>query len=275
MDIKQYIKQFNIIGNDSDLNYNILSQLLYSAILNKFKIIINEEEYKYFKEYQERIFDLIENLRELSTATIPIVLDYLEKINHYLPDIIIMLWCLPRTDNYLSKRIYNNHYKQNIIKYNYKIIKNINNEVIKNFCIETLTKTNNVPVHCIDYIWYYMNAISLEFSFYNTESCTYIGFTMPDSIDDDYINFGFNMEYMLEMGLGKVTYDNDPSSKGSFRNLLKKFIIEPELVKKMLTIPTNHNYRKQLINICNNPIKYFEDMPISISQDIMDLVNKK
>jgi hypothetical protein len=276
INVETYIDQFNIVGKYNDLNYDVLSQLLYSAILNKFKVTMNEEEYVYFKEYQERVFDLVENLRELSTATISIVFNYLDKINNYLPDIIIMLWCLPRTDTLLSKRIYNNSYKQNIIKYNEKIIKNINHTVIKNFCIETLTKTNNVPIHCIDYIWYYMNTISMEFTFYNSESNAYIGFIMPEHNkgDDNYIDFGFNMEYLLEMDLGKIIYENDPGSKGSFRNFLKKIVVDAEIVKKMLTIKTKHNYQRQMLNISKNPSKYFGDLLVSFPEEVIGLINK-
>ncbi|XWV25324.1 hypothetical protein QJ856_gp0446 [Tupanvirus deep ocean] len=278
MDVKTYIDQFNVIGIDEFINCDNISQILYAAILNRFMINMSEEEYVYFKEYQERVFDLVENLRELTTATIPIVLNYLDKINPYLADIIIMLWCMPRTDNFLSKRMYNNKYKENIKKYNMKMIKNIENIVIRNFCIETLTKTNYVPIHCIDYIWFYMNTLSLEFTFYNTESSAYIGFIMPEQTDkngDTYIDFGFNMEYLLDLGLGQVIYVNDLSKKGSFRNFLKNFVTNKILVEKLLTSNTKNTYRQQLINISKNPSKYFGDTLTLIPEEILDLVNKK
>lgn len=296
IDVKTYINQFNIIDNEeADLLYcekfntkdtkllhcENLSKLLYSAILNKFRITISEDDYQYFKEYQERMFDLVENLRELTSATIPMVFDYLTEINPYLPDIIIMLWCLPRTDQYLSKKIYNNKYKQNIQKYNIKIIKNIENGVIKNFCIETLTKTNSVPVHCIDYLWLYMNGLSFDFSFYNQEGAQYIGFEIPESDennknkdeDETFINFGFNMEYMLEMGLGQVVYRSDPLAKGSFRNFLKNIIFDANVVKNLLSSQSTNNLKTQLRNIIRNPKKYFGDTATQIPEEISQLVN--
>ncbi|XWV26584.1 hypothetical protein QJ857_gp0483 [Tupanvirus soda lake] len=279
MDVKTYIDQFNVIGIDEFINCDNISQILYAAILNRFMINMSEEEYIYFKEYQERVFDLVENLRELSSATIPIVLNYLDKVNPYLADIIIMLWCMPRTDNFLSKRIYNNRYKENIKKYNIKMIKNIENTVMRNFCIETVTKTNYVPIHCIEYIWFYMNTLSFEFTFYNTESSAYIGFIIPDQSDnkngETFIEFGFNMEYLLDLGLGQIVYANDPSKKGSFRNFLRNFVTNKTLVEKLLTSNTKHTYRQQLINISKNPSKYFGDTLTLIPTDIMELLNKK
>lgn len=245
INIEEYVDQFYILEK-SDLNSDILIQMLYSAILNRFKITFQEEEYNIFREYQERIFNLIENLRELDVSVIASVLIYLDKKNHCLPDIIIMMWSMPRIDSFLSKKIYNNHYKDNIAKYNSKIIELIEIDVVKNFCIESLTKTNYVPIHCIDFLWYYMNGVSYDFVFYNLESAAYIGITVAD----DMTELGLNMEYLLEMGLGKVVYKNDP--KGSFRNFLKSFFTDVELIKKIIKSTTGHNFYKQLVNINKN-----------------------
>ena len=286
MDIKTYINQFSVLGKD-DINCDNLSQMLYSALLNKFRVEFTKEEYGYFKEYQERVFNLVENLREMNSATISLVFDYISKINNYLVDIIIMLWCLPRSDNLLSKRIYNVCYKENIQKYNEKLIKNICHKVMENFCIETLTKTNYVPIHCIDYIWFYMNTISMEFTFYNSESSKYIGFIMPENNEhnkhnkhnkhnenDEYIKFEFNMEYMLDLGLGQVIYDNDPVRKCSFRFFLKNIMIDINVVKKLLTGKTASNLKKQLLNISKNPSKYFGDNFFCFPKEIVDELNK-
>lgn len=271
MDAKLYIDQFNVLGTTGEINCENLSKILYMAILNKFKVTFSEEEYYYFKEYQERVFDLIDNLRELSSTTIPIVFEYLDKNNYYLLDIIILQWCLPRTDTYLSKKIYNATYKKNIQKYNFKLIENINHYTVRNFCVDTLIKTNNVPIHCIDYLWYYMNDLTLELSFYNSECNSYIGLAILDD-EDNSIEFGFNMEFLLDMGLGQIMYDNDPLAKQSFRKFLEIFVIDIDVVKKMLTIPTKNNYKKQLINISLNPSRYFgqalKTLPSSILKEL-------
>lgn len=266
-----YIEQFHITG-DGDLNYDYIIQMLYSAILNKFKVTIPEEEYVDFKEYQDRIFDLVENLRELESRFILNTLEYLKKINISLPDIIIMCWCLPRSDSYISEQIYNKKYKDNINKYNNKLINNIEHEIIKDFCIETLSKTNNVPVHCIDYLWYYMCSISLEFTFYNSRGGNYIGIIISES-DDVNINFGFNMEHLLELGLGQIVYINDPNKKGSFRNFLWHFITNSTAVKKLIAPDKKTNFHRQLITISNNPSKYFGSQYQEIPEYIKNIIN--
>lgn len=277
MNIITYVDQFNVLGIDEFINCDNTSLILYATILSKFMITITDEEYIYFKEYQERIFNLIENLRKLTPTFISLVFEYLEKINPYLPDIIIMLWCMPRTANYLSKKMYNNKYKEYINKYNHKLIRIIEHRIMKNFCIETLTKNNNVPVHCIDYIWFYMNALSLEFTFYNSDNNSYIGFKISDHTDvknEFYVDFGFNMEYMLEMNLGQIAYENDPNQKGSFRNFLKNFVTNSILVEKMLTSKTKHNYKSQILKIIENPSKYFGDILTIVPPDIISLFKK-
>lgn len=278
INIEAYIKQFNVLGTDNYINCDGTSHILYEAILNKFKITITDEEYEYFKEFQERVFDLVENLRELEKSTISLVFDYLDKQNPYLADIIIMMWCMPRTDNFLSKRFYNKKYKDNISNYNHKLTDIIEHNVIKKFCIETLSKTNNIPIHCIDYIWFYMNTLGLEFSFYNSENSEYVGFTMPEDKNDydgkPYIDMGFNMTYMLEIGLGRIVYQNDPGLKGSFRNFIKNVVFNPSIVEKMLTSKTSYNYRLQMKSIMSDPVKYFDEMPILYDR-LVKLINNK
>lgn len=271
-----YIEQFGILNLDLDtscdnnLKCDHLSHQLYSNILNKFNITIDKSDYDDFVEYQERVYNLIENMRELDNEIIATILIYVNNLNPYLADIIIMSWCLPRANKYLSKRIYNEQYKKNIVLYNKKLIDNIENTVIKNFCIETLTKTNCVPVHCIDYLWYYMNCITLDLEFYNLDFGTYIGFEIPES-PGDYTKMYLNIEYVLFIGLGKIVYQNDVLKKGSFRNFIKLFITDINIVKKLLEY--NKNYRTQIINICKNPTKYFEDTVIDIPSEIIQIVN--
>lgn len=272
MEIDTYVKQFNVLGDGTNdiINCNNSSQILYTAILHRFRITMNETEYELFKEYHERVFDLIENLRELTSNYILSVLNYLHRENRYLCDIIIMLWCLPRTDTFLSKQTYYNHYKDNIQKYHYKMVVNIKNECIKTFCLDILSKIKNifVPVHCIDYIWNYMSNLTIEFSFFNTECGNYLGLCL-DELEEECIILGLNMEHILELGLGQVCYPNILS----FRHIIIKVITDIELVNQFLTIPTHENYRKQLCNILKDPTKYFGKLHIEIPNNIKSLVN--
>jgi hypothetical protein len=238
---------------------------------------MSEDEYTYFKEYQDRVFDLIENLREMSSATIPLVFDYLSGINATLPDIIIMLWCLPRSDQFLSKINYNKRYKENIAKYNRKLIRNIEHRVVADFCLETLTKTNNVPVHCIDYLWFYMNKISMEFIFYNSESGGYIGITILEdeedkNSDEQWIELGLNVEYILGLGLGRTIYKTNPSNKGTFQKFLFKIFSDPLVVEKLVKMP---NFCRQMLTMSENPSKYFGSDVTNFSPEIIAIIEGK
>ena len=296
IDAKKYVCQFNVINqtetldmlvmdqdnknneNDEKINCEKMSTILYTAILNKFIIRMGKAEYVYFREYQERVFDLVENLRELDVNDISTILTYISKIDIYLVDIIIMLWCVPRIDNLLSKKIYQIRYRQNIQQYNAKLCNLITHDTIKYFCIETLTKVNNVPAHCMDYIWYYMANMEIEFDFYNSENGAYIGFEPietdeSDKIDknkcdrnqnkcdqksrENIIQIGINFLYFLELGLGSIIYAND--LKGSFKNFIKSLVTNVAAVKNLLADPNKKNFSSQLLAICRCPKKYFDD----------------
>jgi hypothetical protein len=266
MNPQQYLGHYKILGN---INKE-LSHELYRIILNKFAIVVTKDKYPSLREYQEKIFNLIEDLREMDINFIHEIFNYLMQSDNYLVDIVIMLWCLPRVGTCLSKKKYIKIYRQNIKKYISKLTALIQHPAIEIFCIETLSKNNYVPVHCIDLIWFYMNNISMEFIFYNSESSLYIGFMIPED-GDEYIKFGLNMERLLELDLGKVIYPNDP--KGSLRNLLKKFVTDINLVERMLTISTGHNYRNQIKNISKNPQKYFGETLQELPREIIEIVN--
>ncbi|MCZ6909658.1 MAG: hypothetical protein O7C56_00575 [Rickettsia endosymbiont of Ixodes persulcatus] len=111
-----------------------------------------------------------------------------------------------------------------------------------------------------------MNNLVLDLSFYNSESDSYIGF----DVDDDGTEFGFNMESLLDLGLGQIEYKDDPFEKGPFRKFLQTFVTDIAVVKQMLTIPTKNNYKKQLTNISKNPSRYFGENLKSLPQEILD-----
>lgn len=210
MDIKTYIDQFLVLSDEA------LSQKLYSLILNRFRVTISKDDYTAVKTYQDNISVLIEDLRENDTNFIEKVLEYLDQVNPYVADIIILLWVVPSSE-LISKRIYQRTYAKLIQKYNSKLTDLVTHNVIKNFCVETLSKTNYVPVHCIDLLWFYMSNMSLELSLYNFESGAYIGFTMQDS---NSIIFGLSLEYIQKMGLGNIKYKDDPFKKETFLDFI-------------------------------------------------------
>jgi len=96
-----------------------------------------------------------------------------------------MSWSLPRKNKNWSQKFYDKEYKSYIQKYNHMLVDLKDFYVVKNFCIETLTKNNNVPVHCIDILWPYMSGINIEFNFCNDYLKTYIGILPIDKMIDD------------------------------------------------------------------------------------------
>lgn len=268
VNVKSYVDHFGVIGTVGGINCGYMSKLLYTVILNKFRIDIDRKEYAHFYPYQEKVYNFVEDLRKLPTEDILIVLEYLDKVDHYLLDDIILQWCLPRPLSHLNRNNYHKTYKKNIEEYNHKLVNNITHYTIKNFCTDTLIKTNYVPVHCIDYLWYYMSNMDtiIEFSFINYQCSDYIGITLGN----DSIELGFNMEFVLEMGLGKVCL----SSKASFAKFLEVIVTNIGMVKKMLTCQTKDNYKKQLINISRDPSKYFGEHLKTLPSQVLDEIKE-
>src|SRR5579872_1879092 len=148
-----YLYQFGVIGPDEMLNTDTLSQILFAAYLNHLDKVFSIEEQQYVDEYHERIFNLVENLREHTVGDIQIILEYLYEANPYVLDLVIMTWCLPRHSTYLSEQIHLSRYHTLISSYNHKLIHIINSKAIMQFSAEAMAKTNFVPVHCLDLMW--------------------------------------------------------------------------------------------------------------------------
>lgn len=267
-DTTEYLNQFDVMGKTDKFDNDAMIHTLYMALVNKFNMTLDEDQYTLFSIYQEKFYDLMENLIELDVKLISKILSDVHKESEYLSNIIIMSWCLPRAGKYCSKMIYRNKYKQNIRDYNSKLVQLITTEPVANFCIDTLSKKNYVPVHCIDYLWYYMNSVTLILQFYNYDSGANIGITPhADHDGDTCIYLGFNMEYMLEFGLGKVNYFSEAQlnntvtssqSKGSFRMFLINILTNEDIVKNYLSINTSGNYKRQAVAILRNSSKYLD-----------------
>lgn len=246
--MEEYLNTFKVLGSEGSMNCEYLSELLYRCILNKYNIRMDEDEYCFFEKYSNRIFDLIEDMREKDNSYISELFTFAIKKNIYLSDIVIMLWCLPRPGTFRSKMIYDNYYRDYIKTYNNKMISNITHDVMKNFCIETLTKTNYVPIHCIDYLWYYMSNMRVEMNFIGYDRYLFVEYSGKS---DTFLCFQYNIQYLLDMGLGNVIYPNDPLNRTSFRNFLKKFLFDEKVIEVFRS-------KKQLSKIYENPTKYFE-----------------
>lgn len=70
MDLQTYY----ILGVNN-INCDNLVIILHRAYLHGFQLEMDQTEYQYLREYQERIFDFVEDLRELKTDEIENVLN--------------------------------------------------------------------------------------------------------------------------------------------------------------------------------------------------------
>ena len=254
-EIMEYLYQFGVVGPDETLNTDNLSQILFAAYLNHFGKAFRIEEQALIDEYHERIFNLVENLRNHTVDNILAILNYLYEINPYALDLVIMTWCLPRQSNYLSEQVYLDRYKILIHKHNHKLIKLVNTTVIKQFCIEAIVKTNFVPMHCMDLLWYYLDAHELEFRFTDGITSKWIGIELDeDHSDKPYsIKIICNMEYILKCGLGKA---HNIAGK-TFENLLIIMMSTPESIESLKKAPTGKIFYSQYLKIKTSPQQYF------------------
>lgn len=262
-----YLKKYNVTGTEK-ANCQYLSQLLYSLIIQNFNVKLTDNENIIFGQYQQNVSNMISDLRELDEKEIFIVIDHLESIGYnYLIDCIFMWWCLPDRYSSYGKRLFNTKYKENIAKFNKKLTNNIEHKSIENFCIDCLSKTGKIPVHTIDLMWYYMNGIAIDLEFYNSGSCMTIELIVSENSStgnstgntlSEYITFGFNMEFLLWVGLGRITYPTDIGKKKSFSQYLFQFITSPETLSTIQSSRTKNNYISQVQKICANPAEYFE-----------------
>ncbi|AZL89515.1 hypothetical protein QKC54_gp0302 [Megavirus baoshan] len=266
---KQFIDNSNIIKNDN-MDCKYMSHLLYTKILANGKVEMTVQESQIMMQYQNNVHSFIEIIREYDRENILDILEYLYTIEfEYLADIIIMWWCLPNINTCFCRKTYNNHYKKLIEQYNHKIIELIDTNILKHFCLETISRTNSIPIHCIDYIWYYMTSISIEPEFFNSNNAMHIKITIQD---DEYIGFGFNMERLLYLGLGRINYSKANCPKIPFIKILSTFVTDTNVVKNLLKSSTVSNYKTQVNNINKNINIYFGGYLNSIPNEILDLL---
>lgn len=261
----EYIEQFGVIKPRLKL-----SEKIYAAIVNRFNIKMDEDQYKFFREYQERVFDLVENLRCLDVEFIKNFFDYLYPIDAYLSDVIIMCWSLPRIDTCLSRRFYDSKYRENINLYNDKLAAIINHNAIRMFCLDILSKNNYVPVHCIDLIWYYSLETSYELKFISNLFSGYIGI-LPINSGSEYTILSLNATYILEMGLGSIIFKDD--KKPNFRLTLRKMFNDYDIVYKILSESKSKSYYSQLIKINDKVKTYFGSMIEPLSKTQINVLN--
>ena len=102
---------------------------------------------------------------------------------------------------------------------------------MKNFCIESLTKTNYIPIHCIDYLWYYMSNMTINLDFIGYDRYIFIEYKNENS--ELYMHFC--IDYLFDNDLGNVIYPTDPFNKRSFQEFLKTFLLDNPIKKSLIS----------------------------------------
>lgn len=281
-EIEPYLSQFGVIGTDETMNSDNMIFILYNAIINRFQVEMTPIEYDLFSQYQCRVYDLVQNMRELSVRDINVILNYLLKDHSELVDIIIMTWCLPR-HTISSKIIYKNHYIANIQKYNHKLLALIDSEFMKGFSIDSLSACVNLPIHCIDYIWHYLSQCKLRFKYCNRESGNFFKIDAKDDDDFDiedpsHINYHHDhhvSENDVFLSIGDTDTDTESTinvylsislitifeyklglvhtNKQPLQTCLRGFMTD---TKSSNILSRNDNYRTHRSEITSDPIKY-------------------
>jgi hypothetical protein len=295
LSVHDYIDQFGVLGMDEFMNSDNLSQILFTSYITKFTEVLTTEESNYLNGYHDRVFNLVENMRELSKSTISVIFEYLLKKNAYVLDLVIMVWTLPRKNNYLGQDKYKLKYKENIQKYNNKLIQLINTTPIEQFCIESLTRNivtktgtcnNYLPIHCIDLLWYYLspNDFSLEFS--SITSKEYVGVEINESFvvdsvdanneetsDTEYLtqffsskNFTSKIKKLEHTTLfinteyllycGLGTVNN--INNKNLRDIIVLFMTDINFFNQIRELTSVKNFVSQVETIKKNPKQYFD-----------------
>jgi len=219
---------------------------LYKMILNKFIITITEDKYEKLNEYHERVFDLIENLREQESDVVEKFFDSTYKHNYYLVDNIIMMWCLPRVHKYRSKTAYLREYLNIINQYQHKIIDIITNQCVSNFCVEMLSKHCNIPTHCLDYIWFYMANMNIDLSFSEERNGDYL--TLHPT-KENTIDITMHIPTVLNLGIGKIILDNT-----TFFNTIIEPFLKPGKLRENAS--DNKTFLTQITKLNNSKWEY-------------------
>ena len=252
--MEKFIDQFNII---SDIES---SQKLYELFLNRFEMEILPEEFQKYINFRTRIIELVTALHYLDIDVISSVLLYLTKKNEYLPDIIIMEWSLPINYTTFSQQKYKDDYEKQIEKFNHQLVKLVENETVMNFCLESLTKTNNVPIHCIDILWNYMFKMEIEFEF-----ITHNPYYLRIEVIEDSVLLGINLSVIFNLKLGMHTF----SHKISFFDFIMKLIQNEQYVICFLKSKTGKNFYTQLTEINKyNPKPYSNEKLLEFKKQI-------
>ena len=150
--VGDYLSQYHVVSTD-DINCKATAQVLYTCFVRRFQCEMTQEESDVLSEYQQRVADLIDELRGLDPVDLATVFTHLDENNKYLLDVVIMAWCHPRPRVYMSRIIYSKRHIEMIAAHQKTLYSLNDHYTLDNFRSSSLTRDGHVPIECIDYLW--------------------------------------------------------------------------------------------------------------------------
>lgn len=184
-------------------------------------------------EFIELIFFTVSRLHE--EEDLLSIFSWLLEHDACLLDVILMCWCIP--NGCFSEAGLERLHKQLVLEQLPKLIALRDTEPIKQFCIETVTKTCQLPVHCFDLIWPYLTLqqYTIAWKPAGMSKMIYLSYD-----DDNCLEIHLDASVIHKLGLGMI-----PDRNGLTFMSLHKSIVEnaKELISKT---PTGNNFLEQL-----------------------------
>jgi hypothetical protein len=261
----KYLAEYQLIENlpgKDEINCQVAAQILYTCFLKRFRWDMDQEESRILAIYQQRVADVLEDLRDRNDSEIVCVLECLDRVNRHLLDVIIMSWCHPRPRQYLSKLMYERCHNQLIEKYHETMIRFSNHYTLRNFRIEAFCRDCYLPVECIDYIWSELVQREIVIVFCNDASGGYIGLINSENTVELSVNMKIVMD--LRLGLSKILREG---YERSFIDVVKSLLTDPVMIRDALESETVNNYLAQAKYIYDN---YSDCLGLVVPPELID-----
>lgn len=241
----EYLKAYQLVESEApdEIKTSVASQVLYTCFLNRFRWEMEEEHSQILAIYQQRVADVLEDLRERSDPEIVCVLECLDQTDRHLLDVIIMSWCQPRPRQFLSKLMHERCHRELIRKYHPTMLRLLDHYTLRNFRAEAFCRDCHLPVECLDYIWSDLVQREIVPVFSNDASGGYLG--LLNSSQEDATELTINLKVLMELGLGRhsVVWEGCPRQ---FRDVIRSLLSDPALVREALQSSTAINYLAQV-----------------------------
>lgn len=208
-DVVRYVSQYGLIGPDDFIKPEYMANLYYTALQKKFQIELDTDEYIYFQEYQKRISDFVNDIRQLEPIYINIIMEYLDANSVYTNLIILLTWSVPHFMEYFSHRTFDSKYLEYINNYGEKILRIDNITPIINICVEVVSDDCHFYAHCLDYFWEILSTFIITPKLINNTSA-HVGLKHLRQIepDDENVKMIYHVELSFSLPYIKFIYKN-------------------------------------------------------------------